>query len=201
MLRAIAIYIKDDAGPNAGKLRKVQSAEQGGLSALSTNSLFSPSESYLKNIDKLVLESDFYRTMRSGLLYKFTPAEGEVDFIYQPTSQKIVIAICSRKRLDPSEKVYLFKNIEHIYRNPNGVQATLNDIINNPLGYTGRDILTGRIKEEFEELKKVMTNNIEIAINMSENIDSLKDKTVDLSDKAVTFNRGAKGLNSYCGCS
>ena len=129
--------------------------------------------------------------MQPGKPYIYKPKAGENTYVYQPLTQTYVMVICSKQPLQPVEKAYLFENIGHIYRNPQ-VGETLNQIIENPQRFTGRDILIDRIQSEIDEIIKIMHENIEIAIKRGEKIEQLEEKALTLSDRAVTFHDRSK---------
>lgn len=206
MLHAIGIYTEiesKDAAPK--KLKKVISAQQEKPESMlkAPSQLFFSSNTtpvnQLKNVDELLLNSNYYETeMTPGMLYKFRASHGEINYIFQPVNQPFIMAISSRTKLDASEKVYLFKNIEHIYLRPDSIKTTLDDIITNPLGYTGKDILIGRIQKEIDEVIAVMHDNIEKVIKRGEALDELESKALSLSEHSLQFRKGAERLNEGC---
>lgn len=187
MLYAIGIYTPDTSGSDV-LMQKVKYAQQ-------DKGLFSSNQ--LENVDKILLKSSFYSTMESNKIYKFETAD-EFNYLYKPRSKEAVLAISSRKNLDPSEKSFLFKNIEHILIRPDSIKVTLDDIIKNPLGFTGNDILIGRVQENLEEVIAVMHDNIDKVILRGENLEILQQKASHLDESAIKFEAQVRKMNSSC---
>lgn len=222
-LRAIGVYIEEV--PNSGKLKKVQSAQEGdvpkfsNLPSLNTNSLFSPKKpdpevappNDLENIDKILLNPDRFKTIT--LPYEEKSAVGEFNYIFKPPGQNYILAMSCKRPMDekkPIEKIYLFENIGHIYRNP-GIKdldystdgneekfLTLSSVIANPLRFIGRDILIGNIKDNIKLTLEKMWENVEMAIQRGERLENLEAKADSLCDNSVSFKNHGKKLNSYC---
>lgn len=55
-----------------------------------------------------------------------------------------------------------------------------------------------KITKELDEIKDVMHNNIEAVLKRGENLDSLMDKSEDLSATSVVFYKKAKAQNACC---
>lgn len=218
MLHAIGIYVVEEDASHAKKLKKVKCAQQEKQESINSNDssseeskeqkttstllFFLPQRTpinQLKNVDDLLLNSDYYQTeMKPGLPYKFKAGPGEINYIFQPSGHDFILVISSRTKLDPFEKGNLFRNIQHVYLRPDSVKTTLDDIIANPLGYTGRDILIGRIHKELDEVMVVMHDNIEKTIKRGESLDELESKALNLSEHSLEFKKTAERLNSGC---
>ena len=109
----------------------------------------------------------------------------------------MLIAIVSRKELEPKELAYLFLNIKTIYLRP-ALNISLDEVVMNPYNYIGRDILISRIKEQAVEVKAIAIENIEKILLRGEKLERLLEKTDDLARDTISFKREAKRLNSCC---
>jgi len=74
----------------------------------------------------------------------------------------------------------------------------LDDMIANPFGFTGRDLLIGRVQDEMKAVIATMQDNLDKVIKRAEDLEELQKKTEHLSISAVNFEKEAKKLNSCC---
>lgn len=202
MLHALGIYIQKDTG-----LEKIQSAQQEKNNP--SSSMFFKTEekpvNQLENIEEILHEEDeetnakFYATMQFNAVYRSKAAK-EFDFLHKVKlkSADIIFVISSKYELSPEEKAFLFKNMEHILIRPDTVQASLDDIIANPQGFIGKDLLIGRIQDKNKEIIAGMYKNIELVIKRGESLENLKEKAIHLNESAINFEKEARKLNSCC---
>lgn len=201
MLHALAIYIQKDTG-----LLKEQSAQQD-EDAPSGSMFFKPKEkpvTQLEVIEKSLHKEDkdthlkFYETMEFDVTYEDERARS-FDFV-RKTKTKLgnaIFAISSKYDLEPVVKAFFFKNMEHILLRPE-LGASLDDILANPQGFIGMDLLIGRIHDKNKEIIAGMLKNFELVIKRGEDLEKLKEKAINLNESAIDFERGAKKLNSCC---
>lgn len=208
LLNALGIYIQTDVG-----LEKVKCAQQ--EKTTSSNIMFFQAEqkavNQLENIDNALHEEDeltkskFYTTMEPNQVHRLKTSD-EYNYLYKIVikSTNTIFAISSRYELEPHEKAFLFKNMEHILIRPDRVKATLDDIIANPQGFTGSDksrsgdILIDQTRDEMKAVIAVMQKNIDLVIKRGEDLENLKDKAIELNKHAISFEKEAKKLNSCC---
>lgn len=203
MLHALGIYIQTDVG-----LEKVQSAQQE-KSNPSSFAFFQNEQkplNQLENIENVLHEEGessnlkFYAIMQPNKVYRCKTSK-EYDYLYKIRikSTDAIFVISSKYELDPSEKAFLFKNMEHILIRPDTVKKSLDDIVENPLAFTGRDILIGNIQDEMKEVIAIMQKNIDMVIKRGEDLENLKEKAIHLNKGAIDFEDKARKLNSCCG--
>ncbi|OGT53257.1 MAG: hypothetical protein A3E84_01380 [Gammaproteobacteria bacterium RIFCSPHIGHO2_12_FULL_42_13] len=178
MLYAIGIYTN-------GK-RVAQAQKDKGL--FSGNQLGSFEKHTLTSLPSEMVENRAY----------YFPMKDEHHYVINYLQDNILIAIVSKTELEIKELTYLRTNIRTIYLRPN-LNATLDDVIVNPLGYINRDILITRLKEQAAEVKTIMLDNIEKVLQRGEQLEVLLDKTDRLRLDAITFKGNAKKLNR-CRC-
>lgn len=188
-LNAIGIYQEqDNMCPGTG-LKKVKYAQQ-------DKSILFPCNQ-LENIDDYLLKSTEYSALELGKIYNFKK-DDDYSYLYHSKSAERILAISSRTPVDSLELAFLFKNIEHIIIRPDKVNKTLDNIIANPLEYTNKEILIESVKENIEELKRLMYSAIEKIVQRGENLEQLKNKALHLENSAIKFEDKAKTLNSCC---
>lgn len=203
MLHALGIYVQ-----NGNELEKVNYAQQEKSSP--PNFAFFQAEqkslNQLENIESALHEEDessnlkFYAIMEPNKVYRCKTSK-EYDYLYKARikSADTIFVISSKYELDPSEKAFLFKNMEHILIRPDTVKKSLDDIIANPQGFIGRDLLIGNIQDEMKEVIAVMQKNIDLVIKRGASLEDLKEKAIHLNESAINFEDKAKKLNSCCG--
>lgn len=152
----------------------------------------------LENVDQLLLKSDFYQDMEVNSYHKFE-LDDEFNYLFNSSNPKCVIAIsCYKTKLLAEEKAFLFKNIAHILLRPDSVKSKLEDIVNTPLNFIGKDLLIERIDAELEELMKALQKNIEKAIQRGESLDQLQAKALTLHDDVLHFRDKSIEYNRCC---
>jgi hypothetical protein len=129
----------------------------------------------------------------------YYPYEDEHHYLYKPNLDgNIILAIVSKTPLQALELRYLFTNIEHIRIKPQSVKTTLDDIVKNPLGYTGRDILIQAIKDEADQTVEALQIALDKVIQRGEALKELDTTSLNLRYSAKRFEREASNLNSCC---
>src|SRR6185437_7162688 len=141
MLSGLGIYTEDELSEEKG-LKKFKFAQK-------DKSIFFQ-DNQLESIDDILLKSPFYSTMEPNKVY-MEVLNNEYHYLYQPSKTDAVFAIISRTQLDPTEKAFLFKNMEHILLRPDRVKTTLDDIIANPFNFIGRDLLIGGVQDKMQD--------------------------------------------------
>lgn len=180
MLNAIAIYNLNDGS-------RVKYAQ------VSQSRLFPIND--LENLEKNTLPKAREEIRDKTLFFS---SDGEYHYFRRLKKDETVMAICSKKRLDREEVNYLFRNIEHIQVRPDIVKTSLQDIIRNPLGYTGRDLQLGRIQAELDEVKEITLKNIEGLIERSERLEDLEVKSDLILLNSKKYKEDAAKLNRCC---
>ena len=148
----------------------------------------------LEKLEKITLPS-LSEKLREQTIYC---RRVEDEYHYVKAEEGRVTAISTRGKLTTEECGHLFKNINHVYTRPGVVKTTLDSIIANPLGYTGRDLLIGRLSDSLEEVKVIMMENIDKALARGENLEKLKEKSGALAEASIKFEKSSKHLNSCC---
>jgi len=189
MLRAMGIYTQDELTEEKG-LKKFKFAQK-------DKGLFFQ-DNQLENIDTILLKSSFYSTMEANKVY-LDVFNNEYQYLYRSSTTHAVFAIISKTQLDPTEKAFLFKNMEHILIRPDRVKITLDDIVVNPLNFTGRDLLIGRVQDGMQDVIAIMQKNIDMVIARGERLEDLKMKAIKLDEDATRVEIKAKKLNACCG--
>ena len=155
-------------------------------------SLFAKNE--LENFEKITLPALSKKLQEQTIYFR----QVEDEYHYVKAEEGRVTAIATRGKLTTEECGHLFKNINHVYTRPDVVKTTLDTIIANPLGYTGRDLLIGRLSDSLEEVKVIMMENIDKALERGENLEKLKERSQALADATIKFEKSSKRLNSCC---
>lgn len=115
------------------------------------------------------------------------------------TTDDLVVAICSRQKLQPNELQYLFRNIMHAHLRSKNTNITLQNIIDNPLMFIGRDAQIASLKQNVDETKQIMLENLDKMFNNMEKTEALVEKTENLVDLSETFRKKSAKLNT-CQC-
>lgn len=190
MLRAIGFYeVNKDPQTHALHFKKLNSAQIG------QNRFFT--ENLLKDFEnkttKQILPSDLTQT---NILHYQT--EGEHHYVKRLDDQTHVMVLVSRTPIDPREATNLFINTAHAIKRPDSTHVTLQQIVDNPLGYTGKNHQIEKIQQDLEETKDILIKGMERILERGEQIEMLSDKTIKLSLASKEFEEGAKKLNKKC---
>jgi hypothetical protein len=110
----------------------------------------------------------------------------------------IYLVISAKKKLMGHEPRHLFANIQLAYGNPGRVNFTLDNIIRNPLGYTGKSKLIETVSNQVEDIKTIIREDIKKAMDNGEKLVHLDEMSDDLEREAVKFHNNAKKANSCC---
>lgn len=176
MLYAIAVYRL-----NGNKLEKKQSAvirEQSGA-------LFAYNP--LQNLEKTSLPAALKQGMKETEIYHFEV--GNEHHYLQHAQNDHIRALVSRKKLDDNEVRYLFHNSKYV---------SLDKIMQNPLGYTGRDASCEPVQEKLESLRRDLLMVVDRALDRGEKLENLKDKALELKDTSTSFHDQTKKLSPCC---
>jgi hypothetical protein len=185
MLSAIGIY-QDD--PNTGKLRKIAFAQK------DKDRLFPCNQ--LENLELNSLPITSNEVMPNTI--QIFQEEKEYHYLKKDVEKNILMGIVSRKELEKIELFYLFANIKHVHVRGRAVATTLDNIIENPVGFTGQDILISKIKTTNAEVIDIMIDNIDLIIERGEKLEQIAAKTDTLRLNAITFEAETKKLRSCC---
>ncbi|GEM_PF-3640527 len=112
--------------------------------------------------------------------------------------EKILIAICSKKKLYAFELFNLFANIKHVYYRPEKVKTSLADIIANPVGYIGRDMLIAKVHQTNSEVIPLALKAVDKMLERGEDITVTVSKTIQLQDNANIYFEKTKTLKKRC---
>lgn len=186
MLRAIAIYNEDltvsfDSAPKKEGFFSYDPLEEF-------------KEKVLPNLPKDIPSTKILSLKTSNL--------NDYYYLKNDRKENINMLIVSKNKLMDSEATNLFGNILYTHQTKDAKKeedkVTLNQIVSNPMGYTGRHIKTQKIFDTLDTTKDILQQNIEQLIQRGEKIDDLKQKSIELKDEAIRFDKGAKKLNSCC---
>lgn len=191
MLRAIGIYEIDTSNTPCQFIKTNHTAPKAQLLTLFN---FHPLASLEQNTFPQLTPSDLEAT---GTLH--FQDQQEHHYLRRVAGKPYLMAICSRKRLEPKETAYLMINIQHAFEQPDSSRVKLEDIIINPLGYIATDHLIASTRQDIEALKQISLNNINSLLERGERIDDLRESTLKLTDMSTTFKRRAEEQNSWCG--
>ena len=186
MILAIGIY-QDTLSEGPDRFKKINSAPQE-----NANSFFKAN--LLAKLEKSMIELDMPLDTHGYEL----KVDNEYHYVLQ-AANNVVFAFVSRAKLDNTEAKYLFKNINHIHVSPTLVKMTLDDIIANPLGFTGHEINLGKIQSDVDETKIIMRKNVDELLGRGDTLESLEKKSVDLAEKSKKFREDTENLNR-CRC-
>lgn len=194
MLRAIATYASPSM-ESTTKPKILKSAQQDKQTLLfASNQLSNFEENTLpKILNKLRMLNEDSRTYSEEFYSK-----DEYQYVTKMPWDNFFMVICSQKKLTPSEVGYLFINIRHAQVRSELVKLTLNDIILNPIGYTGKDRQLGQILADTEQLKYTIMEALDKALQNKDKLDELVLKTEELKINSIQFNRQTKKLNRCC---
>lgn len=109
-----------------------------------------------------------------------------------------IIALSSKKKITTNELTHLFLNINYILVKPDIVKVSLENVLINPFGYTGRDILAGKVEAEIDGIKQIMWNNLEKVMDRGQRLEELQAKTLVLEQTSIDFVNRTKKLNACC---
>lgn len=190
MLRAIAIYERKEDGAFV----QVQAVQKPGT-------LFFPNND-LRNFEQTMLPKLAHNAeLLSG--EKMFSDKCNEEFYYAdwiPERNRLLVVISERELFDVEPR-YLLININHVDQRADKVDTTLQDILRNPLGYTGRDIFTQALMRNVEDLKVVVLNTKNVLLERGEKIENLNEQAERLFASSVEFRERSQELkDSYTCC-
>lgn len=191
MLNAIVIYDNSNKA-DKGNPKKLKHACQ------KSRGLFGGDD--LENLNKAA-QSIMIEGIGQNQIYQFK-VENEYQYFKQFKSDNqynVLIAISSRKAIDNNELCYLFNNILHVHIRSEKVKTTLDNIIINPFGYTGKDLLIGTIEKTIAETKVQAVEMLETLHGRTLKLKDLEEKTHELNLASKEFVKRTEKMNSCCG--
>ena len=111
-----------------------------------------------------------------------------------------LLVVISERELFEMEPHYLLINVNHVDVRSERVRTTLNDILRNPLGYTGRDLITHSLLEDVGELKALAINTKNLVMERGERVETLAEKSERLYVSSVEFQNRAEELKNSFSC-
>lgn len=152
----------------------------------------------LENADQILFETDFFSTMSPDKIY-LVKKPREFNYLCKLSLSKAVVVIASKKALDETEQLFLVKNIAHTIVRPGSINnVTIQKILENPLGYTGKDILITAVQDKNKKVIQIAHDNIKKVIDRGEKLESIEEKAIQLHVDSQKFENSAKKLNSSC---
>jgi len=114
------------------------------------------------------------------------------------SADNIAIAVSSRKELEKSEIAYLFANIRHIYMRNQNINQTLDNVIINPFGFTGKDLLISHTQQNLDELKLELFDVLGKVLDRGNALEELQPKVIKLNEASNKFRQAAERQRSCC---
>lgn len=185
-LRAVAIY----NSPNDTKPTKptvLRRAQQEKSISLYSRSQLGDFETY--TIPKLPNIFELDRIYKNCI-------DNEWHYVKKIPGDSFFMVLCSKGEITPHELHYLFINLRHAHVRPDFVN--INNMVSNPLEFTGKDRHIVKIQEDIDSLQQTMTRNIDAALSNRDKIENLVSKTEQLQADSLKFNRQSKKLNRCC---
>lgn len=108
--------------------------------------------------------------------------ENQEPYIYtvvEPKKNLLCVLVTSRK-LDGLERAFLVKNIICVHMAPASVDASLQDILRNPLGYIASEVKFKKIDDELLRAIEEMKGNIDPLIERGDKLTVLVETTDDI---------------------
>lgn len=196
-IRAIGIYVLENTKGQETESKEKNSPYERINFATKEKPGFFSAPNPLDELEKLSLPK-FCEKHQPNIcnIYK-TKEEGYHHLIDIP-SRKLIVAIVTKTKIDQGEWPNLIHNILHAHLRPKTVKVSLDDIVKNPVGFTGKDIHIDKVQNKVDELKLLMNNIIEKATERGEQLEELKETTKALEESAIKFYKKAETLNSRC---
>lgn len=190
MLRAIAIYQLNDEGFVRDKAE------------IKPGTYFNPNEA-LTNFEKETLPKfvDDQKLLAETSMYSDKSKDGEFYYLQWLPERNRLLLIISQKELFEKEPRYLLINVNHVDQRGDKVKTTLKDILVNPMGYTGMDLLTHAVRKDVEELKVVVLNARNTLLERGEKVETLEAQSARLFTASKEFRDRSEELkNSFTCC-
>ncbi len=186
IINAIGIYI-DCRKQKSGSFQRLNSSPQHKGGIFSSNPLSSVEKNTLTRVPP---------DLQAGAYYS-SKVNDEYHYL-SVSAHNFLMVIVSRKEISQYELGFLFKNIEHAQVRPTVVRATLDTIVTNPYGFTGRDIQISAVLKQVEELKEIALDNMEKLLERGDKLEELQPKTIQLKASSKKFVDEAEKLNKCC---
>ncbi len=188
-LNAIGIYAQKKLGDNVN-LKKIQYAQSERDRNINISHFFKKNKkdnNQLKNIDNKLLMPGELRALTH---------DNEYHYFYRPTSTDFVLAVSSRTIVESKELTHLLWNMQYIFLYPD--KGSLENIIANPVLYTGRFMDLGVIQDRLDETTRVMFDNFKKLEERYESINNLLIKSEALLIHSTDFERKVPKKNYCC---
>lgn len=192
MLRALAIY-------------EITTESAGTTLTLVDASPKNESFGFFKENPLYALEKHSLQALKAANLegahpfFKYYYHSSEHHYFKIMTGGTHVMAMCSRKQLDDLEVYYLFTNMQHAFKRPEKAKVTLDDIMRNPLGYTGRDCHIQALRDNVEDMRQEAIMTLDKLLVRGEDLAKLEDKTIRLVVNSERIEINSRKLNRCCG--
>lgn len=203
MLRAIAIYERNEQD---GTFTRKDAVEKPGTFFIPNRDLkyFETFTLHQLNNNQEILSGEVMFTAKrepvQGFLSIFYDANDTEYYYgkYIPETNHLLILI-SKKPLMGVEPHYLIINTDHVDQKLLG-DITFSNIIQNPIGYTGKDRLPDIVRKEIEKTKVIALKAKAAAGMRGEQINELQDKTEMLYQKSDTFKLDSQKVETHYDC-
>jgi hypothetical protein len=187
MLRAIGVYaIQED-----GQIRLEKSAKR------PSSPLFFWSGTDFDAFEKQIFPKIKEKIFEGKIC---TEQAGNVYFYAARLDNTRLNLIVSDRRLLHPEPMFLLYNTYNVDQRSDILRATVQTILDNPLGYSGRDVLERMVHLELEKTKAKGLNTLEDLLSRGELIEDLDNKAEILKNTTGTFNLEAKRINDSHKC-
>ncbi|HTM64077.1 MAG TPA: hypothetical protein VL360_06205 [Gammaproteobacteria bacterium] len=190
MLRAIAVYEWDRQTGNFNRICEVEKP----------GSVFAP------NHDLAYFDGNSLPELRTkaGLLSgeKIFSDLSVTESVYYyarfvPDTNHLHVLI-SRKELHDLEPYYLLVNVNHAEQGK--VSFKLTEILRNPIGYTGRDMLPGEVLQKIEKVKVEALNAKAALDERGEKVETAQQRSEVLFGKSLRALDNANRVNDEMSC-
>lgn len=191
-LRAIATYdYEDDDNPRLTERKSAYERWAGSkLTAFERQHL----KEFIDQKDHIILPLNTY--------FQYEQSQGNYYYfkrIHDGESDRLLV-MNSKTPLGEKEMAYLFVNINHIDVGHKEITDTLDDILKNPLGYTGKDLLVKSVRRGVDQTKDVMLDNVDKLLDRGEKLEVLVSQTAELARSSQAFLENAKQLRENQQC-
>lgn len=191
-LRAIATYdYEDDVNPQLTERKSAYERWAGSkLTAFECQYL----KEFIDDKDHIILPLNTY--------FQYEESPGNYYYfkrVHDGESDRLLV-MNSKSPLGKKEMAYLFVNINHIDVGHEAITDTLDDIVKNPLGYTGKDLLVNSVRRGVDQTKGVMLDNVDKMLDRGEKLEVLVSQTAELARSSQAFLENSKQLRENQQC-
>lgn len=196
-IRAIGIYELENTKGQETESKEKNSPYKRSKFALKEKPGFFSAPDPLDELEKLSLPK-FCEKHQPNVCNVYKTKEEGYHHLIEIPSHKLVVAIVTKTKIGQEEWSHLIYNILHAHLRSNTVKVSLDDIVKNPVNFTGKDIQIDKVQNKLNELKLIMSKNIEMAIERGKQLEELKETSKNLEESAIKFYKKAETLNSRC---